>query len=102
MPVARILDPSTQQAIAARMRFYRELGITELYRRPVEVVPELPVAAEEPRTGEDAASSASEVAVAAPAANLIPENEAIPAQKIVSPAPPVAREIANEERESAL
>ena len=29
------LDPQTQQAIAARLRFYRELGLTDLYRRPV-------------------------------------------------------------------
>lgn len=30
------LDPATQQALAARMRFYRELGLTEFYRRPVD------------------------------------------------------------------
>ena len=30
------LDPATQQALAARMRFYRDLGLTEFYRRPVD------------------------------------------------------------------
>lgn len=30
------LDPSVQQAIAARLRFYRELGLTDFYRRPVD------------------------------------------------------------------
>jgi uracil-DNA glycosylase len=30
------LDPTTQQALAARLRFYRELGLTEFYRRPVD------------------------------------------------------------------
>ncbi len=32
------LDSATQQALAARMRFYRDLGLTELYRRPVDPV----------------------------------------------------------------
>ena len=31
------LDPATRQALAARFRFYRELGLTEFYRRPVEI-----------------------------------------------------------------
>ena len=31
------LDPATRQALAARLRFYRDLGLTEFYRRPVEV-----------------------------------------------------------------
>jgi DNA polymerase len=30
------LDPSIQQAIAARLRFYRDLGLTDFYRRPVD------------------------------------------------------------------
>jgi uracil-DNA glycosylase len=34
--LARTLDPGTKQAIAARLRFYRELGLTELYRRPLD------------------------------------------------------------------
>jgi len=42
----RTLDPATRQAIAARLRFYRELGLTELYRRPVDPAPlqDLPAA----------------------------------------------------------
>jgi len=32
------LDLATRQALAARMRFYRDLGLTELYRRPVDPV----------------------------------------------------------------
>lgn len=31
------LDPATRQALAARLRFYRELGLTEFYRRPVDL-----------------------------------------------------------------
>jgi uracil-DNA glycosylase len=30
------LDPATQQALAARLRFYRDLGLTDLYRRAVD------------------------------------------------------------------
>lgn len=31
-----VFDPSIQQALAARLRFYRELGLYDFYRRPVD------------------------------------------------------------------
>ncbi len=31
------LDPAMQRALAARLRFYRDLGLTEFYRRPVDL-----------------------------------------------------------------
>jgi len=34
--VARTLDPETREALVARVRFYRDLGLTEFYRRPVD------------------------------------------------------------------
>jgi DNA polymerase len=34
--LARALDPATREALAQRIRFYRDLGLTEFYRRPVE------------------------------------------------------------------
>jgi DNA polymerase len=34
--VAQSLDLATREALVARMRFYRELGLTEFYRRPVD------------------------------------------------------------------
>lgn len=34
--MARSLDPQFHQALAERLRFYRDLGLTELYRRPCE------------------------------------------------------------------
>jgi uracil-DNA glycosylase len=34
--VARALDPRIREALAVRMRFYRDLGLTEFYRRPAE------------------------------------------------------------------
>jgi uracil-DNA glycosylase len=30
------LDPTIQQALAARLRFYRDLGLTDFYRRPID------------------------------------------------------------------
>lgn len=35
-PLARTLDSATREALAERMRFYRDLGLTEFYRRPVD------------------------------------------------------------------
>jgi uracil-DNA glycosylase len=34
--LARALDSATREALAERMRFYRELGLTDFYRRPVD------------------------------------------------------------------
>jgi len=34
--LARLLDPATREALLLRIRFYRDLGLTEFYRRPVD------------------------------------------------------------------
>ena len=34
--MARPFDPATREALLARVRFYRDLGLTEFYRRPVD------------------------------------------------------------------
>ena len=34
--MANAFDPATREALLARVRFYRELGLTEFYRRPVD------------------------------------------------------------------
>ena len=34
--MARALDPATREALLDRVRFYRDLGLTEFYRRPVD------------------------------------------------------------------
>jgi hypothetical protein len=33
---ARSIDPALRDALLARIRFYRDLGLTEFYRRPVD------------------------------------------------------------------
>ena len=34
--MAQPFDPATREALVARVRFYRELGLTEFYRRPID------------------------------------------------------------------
>lgn len=34
--MAQSLDPTTREALLTRVRFYRDLGLTEFYRRPVD------------------------------------------------------------------
>jgi DNA polymerase len=34
--LAQQFDPATREALVARLRFYRDLGLTEFYRRPVD------------------------------------------------------------------
>ena len=34
--MALLLDPATREALLLRIRFYRDLGLTEFYRRPVD------------------------------------------------------------------
>jgi DNA polymerase len=36
MTLAQLPDPATREALLARVRFYRDLGLTEFYRRPVD------------------------------------------------------------------
>jgi DNA polymerase len=44
--LAQSLDPATRQALMTRVRFYRDLGLTEFYRRPVDQVLMATLAAE--------------------------------------------------------
>jgi DNA polymerase len=49
--LAQSLDPATRQALLDRVRFYRDLGLTEFYRRPVspEMQDQLNAEPEEPQ-----------------------------------------------------
>jgi DNA polymerase len=78
--VPSALDPAIKQALAARLRFYRDLGLVELYRRPVD--PELLALLESP-------AGASEMSSPAPASqdSNPQETEAIP-PRTPFPAPP--------------
>jgi uracil-DNA glycosylase family 4 len=86
--VARALDPATKEALAARIRFYRDLGLTEFYRRPLD-----------PAALEASAAPISET----PLQNSdLQENETIPPRKPFSIAPAIAVETRPEDRAAAL
>ncbi|HEV2323247.1 MAG TPA: uracil-DNA glycosylase [Terracidiphilus sp.] len=82
------LDPATREALAARLRFYRDLGLTDLYRRPVDpaLAAQLASATAQPAGSISTPQGAGRAGFQQ---NSIGEEPAIPARK-VSPAPPAA------------
>jgi DNA polymerase len=78
------LDPAIKEALAARLRFYRDLGMVELYRRPVD--PEL-LAALSQTTSPGAPGLASETWDLVPSTQTTQETEPIP-PRTPFPAPP--------------
>ena len=76
--MANAFDSATQQELAARLRFYRDLGLTELYRRPVDaaLLEKLKAAAETAATAPEPQTTAEP---AAPV--LILEEVTIPPRK---------------------
>ncbi len=87
------LDPATREALEARLRFYRELGLTDFYRRPIDPAHETALTA--PGlvldTTEDGAAASSPQ-----------ENELIPPRKSFQTPPPVAPEVPTADRAAAL
>jgi uracil-DNA glycosylase len=79
------LDPATREALEARLRFYRELGLTDFYRRPVDASQIINSAFEPESSG-------------APAQ----ENTSIPPRKTFQAPPPIAAAVASTDRASAL
>jgi uracil-DNA glycosylase family 4 len=110
----RALDSGTRDALAERLKFYRDLGLTEFYRRDVDPV----TAVEDPRLGRSVAEELAEreelqqAAVAAvaqsatdpapPHENFSREDPAIKARKAFSAPPQVGASIPAEERAAAL
>ena len=110
----RALDSGTLAALAERLKFYRDLGLTDFYRRDVEPI----TAVDDRRLGRsvaeelaeregllqaavaDAAQSASEPALQQE--NLIQEDPTIKTRKVVSAPPKVGASVPVEERAAAL
>ena len=107
------LDAATREALQARVRFYRDLGLTEFYRRPVD--PALLIAASEMGAG----PMSAEPTMGAPgpshlgtwegslqSANLLPnltqEDDPIPPRKPFPAAPAIAASVMPAQRASAL
>jgi uracil-DNA glycosylase len=116
------LDPALRTALAERLRFYRELGLTEFYRRPVDealltrlsaaqsaaeaqaAVPE-PVESRLPHAPASRLSSSQEPAALEPASqqtDFTGEDPAISARKSISAPPQIGSMVAPEDRSAAL
>lgn len=89
MRVPPALDAATREALAERLRFYRDLGLTELYRHPVDpaLAAQLASASRTPSKGESASQNSQ---VQATQANFTGEESAIPARKAPPASPLVA------------
>ncbi|HKD59220.1 MAG TPA: uracil-DNA glycosylase [Terracidiphilus sp.] len=98
-----MLDPTIREALEARLRFYRELGLTDFYRRPIDrtnisVVPEDPTITQEM----GAPSIPNEWAGDQESQSTIDqETTPIPPRKPIQPPPPISA-VPSEDRVSAL
>jgi DNA polymerase len=102
----RSLDAATQQALAARLRFYRDLGLTEFYRRPVDPAKyqNFTATTVEQSVSVEASNSglAAEIEQGTAASQTLQETNAIPARSTISAPSLVSSLIAPAEREAAL
>lgn len=97
--MARSLDPATRSALEERLRFYRDLGLYDLYRRPVDPALMVEAAEESP----EPAPAASPVAVySSPVSNPHLEEPAIAPRKPFPAAPAIAEAVAPAQRAAAL
>jgi DNA polymerase len=106
--LAQSLDPATQEALLARVRFYRDLGLTEFYRRPVDpaLLAQLAAEAVEPQPIEPqipgAPGLASETWDATPQPTHSQEEPPIPPRKPFPAAPEIAAAVPPADRAAAL
>ena len=111
----RALDSNTRDALAERLRFYRDLGLTDFYRRPVEVASAATHEVDAPSSesvavnAELAASNesstvpvAQDSAVPADQPKFLGEDPTIKTRKVVSAPPEIAGAVPVEERAAAL
>ena len=106
--MARQLDAATRESLVERIRFYRDLGLTEFYRRPVNESAE-PVVEVETQSDAVAIESQSSAGIAdtQPSSSQIQsrpftEDQAIPPRKPFPAQPPVAEAVPAANRVAAL
>jgi len=106
--LARQLDAATRESLVERIRFYRDLGLTEFYRRPVDESAE-PVVEVESQPDAVAIESQSSASIAdrQPSSSQIQsrpltEDQAIPPRKPFPAQPPVAEAVPAANRAVAL
>jgi uracil-DNA glycosylase family 4 len=90
--MAPAMDPETRRALAERLRFYRDIGLTELYRRAVDPVAAVQIAS----------SPATQAPPELPQSQLTGEEPDIPARKSSSAPPAIAPAAAPADRAAAL
>jgi len=99
------LSPSIREALEARLRFYRDLGLTEFYRRPVnaaELTGSTDVEASESNAERVEAVGKTAGNTISSETEIIQETPAIPSRKPISAPPQIAAAVAKEDRASAL
>ncbi|HET6207994.1 MAG TPA: uracil-DNA glycosylase [Terracidiphilus sp.] len=96
MPLA--LDPAVKEALAARIRFYRDLGLTQFYRRAVD--PQLLVDLESDSQQPPRAPSFPQERVGDH--EPLQENDTIPPRKPIPPPPAIAAMTQPPDRVAAL
>jgi DNA polymerase len=100
--LAQSLDPTTREALAERVRFYRDLGLTEFYRRPVDAAL-LAHLDTEPLPTMQPTPAAVNVQAPAPALfENFQEEPPIPPRKHVSAPPQVSTAVPPTDRAAAL
>ena len=100
--MAQSLDPATREALAERVRFYRDLGLTEFYRRPVDAAL-LAHLDTEPLPTMQPTPAAVNVQAPAPALfENFQEEPPIPPRKHVSAPPQVSTAVPPTDRAAAL
>jgi DNA polymerase len=101
--LARQLDPATHDALVERVRFYRDLGLTEFYRRPVDAALLAAEPEPEPVTPHvEAAQVASLDASSDSPPNIFGEEQAIPPRKSIPAPPEIGAAVAAADRAAAL
>jgi DNA polymerase len=103
--LARWLDSETREALVERVRFYRDLGLTEFYRRPVDpsLLAQLsPEPEQEPAPEPVAPGLASETWDSALHAAVIKEDHPIASRKPFAAPPQIAEAVAPADHAAAL
>ncbi len=99
--MAPTLDPSTREALVERVRFYRDLGLTEFYRRPVDSTLTVQLAAE-PEQSTHSDEPAHEMENAPALFPDIQEDQPIPPRKPMQAPPAIAAAVPASQRAAAL
>ena len=95
--MAQSLDSATREALLDRVRFYRDLGLTEFYRRPVD-----PALAAQMFAKLESSQTVEDHEAALDPQNYSMEDQPIPPRKPIPAAPAIAVAVPTADRAAAL